>query len=177
MNDTDKRWYVVYVGDQKRIPALPSAVRSAVMDSAVWIPEKKVYLKIRGKNREMTRPLFPGYVFINIDIQAGNVEDAVQSACGGHFLKSAGSSSPTALSESEMKHLRQLADDRSTPQTIAQRYDLEIEQKVEISQGPFLGTVGVIKEIKKEKVVVEVSIFGRNVLAEVDPAACFIVHE
>jgi transcriptional antiterminator NusG len=177
MNDTNKKWYVAFVGDQKRISALPAAIKSVVLDSAVWIPEKKVYLKIRGKNRELLRPLFPGYVFINVDIEAGQVEEAIQTSCGGHLLKHPGCSYPASLSDSEMKHIRKVADDKSSPQSIADRYELEIGQKVEITTGPFLGIVGKIQYMKKDKVVVEVSVFGRDVLAEVDPASCFVIKE
>lgn len=178
MNDTNKRWYVAYVADQKRLTALPAAVRSAVLDSAVWIPEKTVYLKIRGKNRELTRPIFPvGYVFVNVDIEAGNVEDAVKAACGGTFLKGAGSSRPTPLTDLEFKNIRQVADNLSSPQSIAQRYELEEDQKVEITKGPFMGMVGKLREIKKKLVVVELSIMGQEVLTDVDPAICFVIKD
>ena len=174
---TKKHWYVCYIGDQKRIPALPAAIRSAVSDSTVWVPEKKVYLKIRGKKREMIRPIFPGYVFVNVDIEAGQVEEAVQNVCGGRFLRTPGSSTPAVLSDIDMKHLRKVADATGSPQSIADRYELEIGQKVEITKEPWSGTVGVIHQIKRDKIVVEVAIFGREVMAEVDPAACFVVKE
>jgi transcriptional antiterminator NusG len=170
-----KKWYVVYVGDSKRVSYIPDAVRSVAGDSAVWIPTKQVFYRIKGKLKEVSKPLFPGYVFISTDADIYVLEGAVNSACGGHFLRGPGAAEAAVIDDAEMTTIRGLVESNSKPQSIAERYDLELGQKVEITTGPFLGVQGTILEIKREKVKVEVSIFGRNTSAEVDPASCRVV--
>lgn len=178
MNDTNKRWYVAYVADTKRISALPEAVKSAVQDSAVWVPTKTTYLRVDGRVQQMTSLVYAiGYVFVNVDIDAGNVEDAVKTACGGTFLKGPGGKHPKPLTEIEINDARKIASDFSTPQFLAQHYGLEEGQGVEIVEGSLMGFSGKINKVKKTSVIVEVNMFGKDILVEVDPTICRVVTE
>lgn len=173
----EKRWYVVYVGDSRRVSALPEAVRSASRDSAVWIPTKQEFFRVKDKLKEVTKPLFKGYVFVNTSLPAADLEEVIKAACGGYFLKGPGRRDAFIISDEEIKYIHTLVDENKYPKSIAEQYDLEIGQHVEITAGSLEGFKGFITGLKKEKVVVEVSFFGRNTSAEVDPAACRVFTE
>ena len=141
-------------------------------------PEKTIHVKESGQVKDITSIIYViGYVFVNVDISSGNIEDAVKSACAGVFLKGVGSDEPKALTDEEMTEARKLADTSSTPQFFAHHYGLEEGQKIEIISGPMLGFSGVIRSIKKTKVVVELRIFEKDVLTEVYPSICLVVNE
>ena len=167
-------WYVIYVGDPKRVRHLPDAIGSVTKDYTLWIPTRKLIQRTRGKNVEVDRSLFPGYAFVKFEIDPKEAEDIVKTFTGGYFLKNPGTSEPSAVSDIEIKYLKSQEMEHQSPKSLAESYNLVEGQTVEIKNGPFIGAKGVIQQIKRSKVVVEVRIFGRGVLAEVDPTSCHI---
>ena len=167
-------WYIIYVGDSKRIRHLPIAIKSITSEYSLWIPTKRVIQRTRGKDIEVERFLFPGYVFVKLNIDPKIAESTVKTATGGYFLKNPGTSEPRMVSDTEIQYLRGQEMEHQSPKSLAESYNLVEGQTVEIKNGPFIGAKGIIKQIKRSKVVVEVNIFGRGVLAEVDPTSCYI---
>ncbi len=184
-----KEWFIAYIGDPKKRAALPTAMQSVTRDYALWVPtraELRVRKENRGGNNKgkrvtntsdfINRPLFPGYVFINFDWADGGAADAIKAQCGGYFLHAPGMDDPTNLTEEQVKHITALAKQFSQPRSVAERYNFSINQEVEIATGPFFGQKGIIKEVKKHTVVVQVSLFNREaVQVEVTPAQCLTV--
>lgn len=184
-----KEWYIAYIGDPKKRPALPTAMQSVTSDYALWVPtraEIRVKKENRGGNNQgrrvtnltdyVTKPLFPGYVFINFDWSDGGAADAVKAQCGGFFLHAPGMEDPKPLSEQEVSYIKDLSKQQSQPKSIAEKYNFSLGQEVEIATGPFFGQKGLIMEVKRHTVVVEVSWFNREaVRVEITPEQCLTV--
>lgn len=185
MSDT-KKWYVVYVTDERRISFLPSALKAAATDAAVWEPKETLIQRVQGKGAAkgmvkevlVEKPLFPKYVFVHIDLaEAGNIEHIVKTTCGGEFLRGAGSKQPVSLTEEEVARIQKIASSNIKPKSIVERYSLDVGQAVEIIQGPYRGTKCIIKELKRKTVIVEADVFNRFTLVEVSPADCIVIDE
>ncbi|MPN58043.1 Transcription termination/antitermination protein NusG [bioreactor metagenome] len=71
-------------------------------------------------------------------------------------------SKPIPLTEAEVRSMG--------IESFAQRFDFEVGDAVKVSNGPFVESVGIIKEINPNKkvVVVKLSIFGRETPTEFD---------
>lgn len=182
----NKKWYICFIGDPKKHRALPEAMQSVTRDYAIWVPtisEVRVKKENRGGGRVrevntsdfVTRPLFKSYIFVNFDWTNG-AADQVKAQCGGYFLHSPGMNEPRPLSDDEVAYIKELSKQQSSPRSVAERYNFGLGQEVEIATGPFFGQKGVILEVKRQTVVVEVSCFNREaVRVEVTPEQCLTV--
>ena len=167
-------WYIIYVGDPKRVRHLPNAIKSVTSDYSLWMPTKRIIQRTRGKDIEVERFLFPGYAFVRMRIDPKELEYNLRTTTGGYFLKNPGTSEPSMVPDTDIQYLRGKEMENQSPKSLAESYNLVEGQTVEIKNGPFIGAKGIIKKIKRSKVVVEVKIFGRGVDAEVDPTSCHI---
>lgn len=187
---SEKKWYVAFINDPKKRAALPSAMQSVTRDFTIWAPtrqevrEKKENRGGNNQGRRVTnttdfvvKPLFPGYVFLNFDYASSGVEDAIKAQCGGYLLYAPGADNPEPLTEEQVSHIKQLAEEQNAPRSMADRYNFQLGQEVEIAGGPLFGQKGFIREIKRATVIVEVAMFGREtVRAEVTPNQCLTVE-
>lgn len=183
-----KEWYICYIGDPRKRVALPTAMNSVTTDFAIWIPTR-AELKVKKENRGgariresapltnyVVKPLFPSYVFVNFDWEAGGAADAVKSQCNGFFLSRPGEENPYPLTDDEVSNIKELSKQQSSPQSVADKYNFRLGQEVEIATGPFFGQKGLIMEVKRHTVVVQVSMFGREAVSvEVMPEQCLTV--
>lgn len=182
----EKKWYVIYVTDERRISFLPSALAAAASDAAVWEPKETLIQRVQGKGSMkgivkevmVEKPLFPKYVFVHIDLDnAGNIENIVKTTCGGEFLRGAGGKRPVSLTDEEVARIQKIANSNIKPKSIVERYALDVGQAVEIVQGPYRGTKCIIKELKRKTVIVEADVFNRFTLVEVSPSDCIVIDE
>lgn len=112
------------------------------------------------------RRLFPGYVFLEMNMtdQSWNMIKSVPNVI--NFVSSGGA--PIPLKDSEANLIKQLAGletyDKATQKTAKLEFDYTIGEVVKINTGPFAEFVGGINEINLEKreIKVMVNIFGRE---------------
>lgn len=186
---SEKKWFIAFINDPKKRAALPEAMKSATRDFTIWAPTRQEVREKkdnRGGNNQgrrvnnttdfVVKPLFPGYVFLNFEHSDNSVEDAIKAQCGGFLLYAPGAKEPEPLTAEQVEYIKELTEEQNAPKTMADRYNFQIGQEVEIASGPFFGQKGRILEIKRATVIVEVELFGRNaVRAEVTPSQCLTV--
>lgn len=139
-----------------------------------FIPTEKVTEVLQGKKTTMTRKLFPGYIWVRMDLydDLGMVDEkawyfvrSVQGVLG--FL--GGANKPTPLSDAEVEDLLRPVQ---TGETLAARpkVEFEIGEMVRIKDGAFENFEGAIQEIDNErgKLKLMVSIFGRSTPVELE---------
>lgn len=138
----------------------------------VFIPTEKVSEVRQGKKYTMTRKLFPGYLWVRMDLydEEGKINEKswyfirnVQGVLG--FL--GGGNRPEPIPESEVSDLmRQNVGEMDAKPKIA----FEIGETVRIKDGAFENFEGVIQEIDNErgKLRLMVSIFGRSTPVELE---------
>ncbi len=142
------------------------------------VPEQTVTRVVRGKKKEVDTKCYPGYVFIEMDV-SDNHEDpnywkkmakiifSISNIVS--FVGVNRTEKPVPLKRNEVKaYLSNIGelDDVSTKRVS----DVEFDEgeKIRVIDGAFNGFEGFVKEIdvEKEKISVEVDIFGRKTPVE-----------
>ncbi len=138
----------------------------------VLVPTETVSEVKNGKKTSKTRKLYPGYVFVQMDLY--DEEKRLRNKAY-YFIKGAtgvigfvGGENPSPLKKAEidriLAHVAE-ADGKEVP-----KINYELGEEVKITDGPFLNLNGKIDEIDpdKGKLKVSVSIFGRFTPVELE---------
>ena len=165
--DTEARWYVVhtYSGYENKVAQnLETIVENRRLQELIH--EVKVPVELvpdikDGKEREVERKLFPGYVLVKM-VMTDESWYIVRNTrgCTGFVGPE---SKPEPLTEAEVAKMG-----------VETTVDLEVEYKVgdtvEITAGPMEGSVGTVDEIDipARKVRVKITMFGRELPAELE---------
>jgi len=173
-----KNYYILKVTsgtEYQVVDYLNKIIKNSFLEKFVFnpmVPESKTEKKIKGKKREFTSRLYPGYVFIEIDFSDNPEDDnywkkIVKEILGissvSCFLGAKRTDKPNPLSKSEVKsYLINIGQIKETEMEET-RSVFEIGEEVNIIAGGFKGCSGMIKEIDKDKtkLIVEVKIFDR----------------
>jgi transcriptional antiterminator NusG len=170
ISDLGRRWYAIhtYSGYEENV-ANNLRTRIESMDMAdrifnILIPkEKKIKIK-NGKRKVVEEKVFPGYVLVEMIVTDDSWYVVRNTPNVTGFIGTG--TTPTPVSEEEMKALqkRMGVDD---PQY---KIDIQANDPVRISDGPFKGFEGKVSAVDEErgKVKVLVSMFGRETPVELD---------
>lgn len=168
-----KRWYVVhaYSGYEKQVMRfLNDRIKHAGMEEVfgdILVPTEEVVEMRGGQKRKSERKFFPGYVFVQMEMN----EDA------WHLIKNTpkvlgfigGSADrPAPISEREADAmLRRIADSDEKPRP---RTLFSAGETVRVIDGPFADFNAVVEEVNYEKsrLQVAVAIFGRATPVELE---------
>ena len=164
--DTEARWYVVhtYSGYENKVAQnLETIVENRRLQELIH--EVKVPVELvpdikDGKEREVERKLFPGYVLVKM-VMTDESWYAVRNirGCTGFVGPS---SKPIPLTEDEVARLG------------IEKKEVEVSYKVgdsvNIVDGPLEGFIGTVEEmdVEKNRVRVTVSMFGRETPVELE---------
>lgn len=165
-------WYVVhtYSGfENKAKIALEDAVRRYGLQDKIkeiLVPTEKVVEVKDGQKKTTTRKVFPGYmfVFMEVDNETWHVVKSTPKVTG--FI--GGSRTPPSIAEAEVRRItNQMAEDEAKPKPVM---EFERGEEVRIIDGPFSTMKGRVEEVNQArgKLRVMVSIFGRPTAVELD---------
>ena len=164
---SEAKWYVVhtYSGYENKVASSLEAVienrnlRDMIQD--VKIPVETVVEIKDGKRKETENKLYPSYVFVKM-ILTDETWYIVRNTRGVTGFVGASSQKPSPLSQKEV--------DAMGVETKKQTIDFAVGDNVEIAEGPLAGFIGEVVEIDADamKVKVNVSMFGRETLSELD---------
>ena len=167
-----KKWYIVHTqtGYEDRVKTnLENRLKNIPIKeqvSQILIPTEKVSEIRDGKKKISERKVFPGYVFIEMELteESWYLVRNTQGITG--FIGPG--SRPQALKESEIDNiLRQAEEKKERP---IPKIAFEIGESVRIKEGPFTNFNGTIEEVNpvKQKLKAKVSIFGRSTPVELE---------
>jgi transcriptional antiterminator NusG len=165
-----RRWYAIhtYSGfEEKVLENLQTRVDTMDMDDKIFnimVPkEKKVKIK-NGKRRVVEEKIFPGYVLVEMVVTDDSWYVVRNTPNVTGFIGAGTTPTPIAPEEIEALIARTKADEPDF--TI----DLQEDDAVQISDGPFKGQQGKVSEVDQSrgKVKVLVSVFGRETPVELD---------
>ncbi len=170
--ETKKNWYVlrVFTGKEELVKTyIEQQIKEDNLQdriSEVLIPSESIIEMRDGKRRDKKRVFFPGYILVEMTLDA-NIRHMLVNA--PNIIGFAGNpTDPTPLQKSEIDRIQGKVEERASQVLIDILF--EVDDKVKINDGPFKDFVGSIKEINQEKrkLKVLVSIFGRSTPVEVD---------
>ena len=165
-----KDWYVIhtYSGYENKVKMnLEKRVESMNMEEKIFrvlVPmEDEIEFK-NGKQKITKRKVYPGYVLVEMEM----TDDSwyvVRNTPGVTGFVGTGTKPIPLLDHEVVKILQQMGLDG-----VHRRVDFEINQSVQVIDGPFKDFVGVVREIleDKGKLRVEVSMFGRETPVELE---------
>lgn len=165
-----RSWYVIhtYSGYEENVKkSLEQRIESMDMEDRIFsvlIPtEKKIKIK-SGKRNVVVEKIFPGYVFVEMELtdESWYVVRNTPNVTG--FIGSG--ITPTPVSKEEIDLLMKKMGVETPKYTV----NFEIGEMVKISDGPFKDFEGNISSIdtEKGKIKVLVSVFGRETPVELD---------
>ena len=162
----ESRWYVVhtYSGYENKVASnLEKTVENRQLHDLIQeirVPTETVTEVKDGKQREVERKIFPGYVLVKM-IMTDDSWYVVRNARGVTGFVGP-SSKPVPLSDEEVEKLG-MATHTVQP-------DFAVGENVQIVSGALEGFIGLVESIdaKAKKVSVKVSMFGRETPAELD---------
>jgi transcriptional antiterminator NusG len=165
-------WFVLHTlsgQEQKVRDSIEKRLKTEEMEEyihEVLVPMEKIAEVRNGKKSVSQRKLFPGYVFINVELYDENkrlIEKPwyfIRDTQG--IIGFVGGDRPTPTPEAEIATIKdQIADSEDMERP---KVNFEVGETIKINDGPFLNFSGVIEEIDPErgKLKVTVNIFGRN---------------
>lgn len=163
----DAKWYVVhtYSGYENKVASnLEKTIENRQLKDLIQevrVPTETVVEIKDNKKREVERKIFPGYVIVKMILNDDSwyVVRNIRGCTG--FVGP--SSKPVPLTDEEIERLG-----------VEKKKQVEVSYKVgdsvKIIDGPLVDFIGVVDEIETEKnrVVVTVSMFGRNTPVELE---------
>lgn len=162
----EAKWYVVhtYSGYENKVKAnIEKLIENRKLQDQILelvVPLHKVFEDKNGIRKEVEKKLFPGYVLLKMFMN-DETWYVVRNTRGVTGFVGPGSK-PVPLSEAEIQAM-------GIDLTVVELY-IAVGDTVTVVDGPFEGSVGVIKEIHDHKrtVIVNLSIFGRETPVELD---------
>ena len=170
--DTNKKWYIINVRtgyEQIAKASIEERVRSEKMQEDfgdVLIPSEQIVELVRGKKRTRSKKFYPGYMFINMNMN----EKSWRLVCGatkvGGFIGHG--SKPQEVSTAEIENILKQAEGGTANTKV--KVSFSAGEAIMVVDGPFSNFNGTVEEVneEKEKVKVLVSIFGRPTSVELD---------
>ena len=161
----EAKWYVVhtYSGYENKVKAnIEKIIENRGMHDQIHEVVVPVSDSIEIKNgikKTVSRKIFPGYVLLKMFMN-DDTWYVVRNTRGVTSFVGPGSK-PVSLTEDEIKFM---GIDSSAQEII----DFVVGDNVKVTNGPFEGSIGLIKEVNtnKHSVIVKLSIFGRETPVE-----------
>jgi transcriptional antiterminator NusG len=165
-------WYVVhtYSGyENKAKAALEDAIQRAQLGhrfGEVLVPTEQVTEVREGKKKTTTRKIYPGYMFVQMEIDQATTHIVRSTPKVTGFIGN--SRNPPPIPEDEVRRItNQLEEEEVRPTVVV---NFERGEEVRVIDGPFASMMGRVEEVNpaRAKLRVMVSIFGRPTSVELD---------
>jgi transcriptional antiterminator NusG len=153
---SERPWYAVYtrVNQEKRV-----AESLQKRDVVSFTPLYSCLRRRTDRVVRLSRPLFPGYVFVQMD--TGKRLQILQTANVIRFVEFGGI--PAVLARNEIEVLRNAPPHKLEPHTF-----LRVGQRVRIVDGPFVGLEGILSRRRGPmRVIISIETIMRSFAVEV----------
>lgn len=166
----EKKWYAVQVYSGSELAVKRSIIKLAtelnITDriDEIIVPTEDV-IEVKNNKKKITeRSLYPGYVFIKVDLDTDLWHKVQSLPKVGRFIGE--SKKPTALSEKDINLILEKVQNKAAPKP---KVSFDEGEVVRIIDGPFANFTGTVEEydMKHRKLKLVVSIFGRNTPIEI----------
>ena len=165
-------WYVVnsFSGYEKRVMIFLQGLlkrKYPDMVGEVLIPTQEITSNVRGRKTSRKKKLYPGYVFVQLDLSPEMIMD-IRSMSNVSGFPPMNQGNPVPLTDTEISRLKGQADGSGKAKVV--RVPYSVGQTVRVIEGPFNNFTGVVESINPERGRVRVifTIFGRKAPVEID---------
>ena len=169
--ESEKNWYVIhtYSGYEKKVKDnLERKVRSMGLENVIeriLVPEEDEIDVKDGRKRTVRRKIYPGYVFVEMEVNDRSWYVVRNTPGVTGFVGSA--TKPVPL---EPQEVRRILKSQGIEKEVRPQISVEIGEQVRIISGPFDNFYATITEINNEKGTLKglINMFGRETSVEVD---------
>lgn len=169
--ESEKNWYVIhtYSGYEKKVKDnLERKVRSMGLENVIeriLVPEEDEIDVKDGRKRTVRRKSYPGYVFVEMEVNDRSWYVVRNTPGVTGFVGSA--TKPVPL---EPQEVRRILKSQGIEKEVRPQISVEIGEQVRIISGPFDNFYATITEINNEKGTLKglIDMFGRETSVEVD---------
>jgi transcription termination/antitermination factor nusG len=169
--ESEKNWYVIhtYSGYEKKVKDnLERKVRSMGLENVIeriLVPEEDEIAVKDGRKRTVRRKIYPGYVFVEMEVNDRSWYVVRNTPGVTGFVGSA--TKPVPL---EPQEVRRILKSQGIEKEVRPQISVEIGEQVRIISGPFDNFYATITEINNEKGTLKglIDMFGRETSVEVD---------
>jgi transcription antitermination factor NusG len=152
-------WYAAYVKHQHERKTADLLLRKGFES---LVPQQKVAHRWKDRNKTLYVPLFPGYVFVQGDLQQ---KFHIVNTPGVFFLVESGGHA-CAIPRQEIESIRRLADSGVPAES---HPFLTSGDRVQVRNGPLAGVVGILFRFKNHyRVVLSIELLEKAVSVEVE---------
>jgi len=154
-------WYAVYTKPRHERKVNAHLVQEGI---TAFLPEIERWSRRRDRKKRIFYPIFPGYLFINIELNGGSRLKVIKTRGVVRILGHKGV--PTAIPEEQIEAIQKALDSRKA---ISSFPYLKTGQIVRVITGPLDGVEGIfVSEKGKGKLVISVDILQRAVSVEIE---------
>lgn len=171
-NNDNFKWFVVhsFSGYEKRVKRFLDIQLSRKYPDKVGevlIPTQEVSNTHRGSKSTRQKKLYPGYVFVQLELNPEMIMD-IRAMSNVSGFPPMNQGYPQPLSEEEISRLKGQAEGSDRVRVV--RVPYSVGQTVRVTEGPFNNFTGVVESINPERGRVRVifTIFGRKAPVEID---------
>ena len=169
--ESEKNWYVnhTYSGYDKKVKDnLERKGRSMGLENVIeriLVPEEDEIDVKDGRKRTVRRKIYPGYVFVEMEVNDRSWYVVRNTPGVTGFVGSA--TKPVPL---EPQEVRRILKSQGIEKEVRPQISVEIGEQVRIISGPFDNFYATITEINNEKGTLKglIDMFGRETSVEVD---------
>ena len=122
-------------------------------------PTEKEFVNVNNKKVLREKVLYSGYLYFE-STKLLEEPKLKEIASMQNIMGMIGEKMPLKLRESDIRRI--LKDDTLEEHIDAKKLKYIVGESVKVTEGPFSSFVGVINDIKGDKVDIEIKIFGRN---------------
>ena len=122
-------------------------------------PTEKEFVNVKNKKVLREKVLYSGYLYFE-STKLLEEPKLKEIASMQNIMGMIGEKMPLKLRESDIRRI--LKDDTLEEHIDAKKLKYIVGESVKVTEGPFSSFVGVINDIKSDKVDIEIKIFGRN---------------
>lgn len=122
-------------------------------------PTEKEFVNVKNKKILREKVLYSGYLYFESSklLEEPKLKEIASMQ---NIMGMIGEKMPLKLRESDIRRI--LKDDTLEEHIDAKKLKYIVGESVKVTEGPFSSFVGVINDIKGDKVDIEIKIFGRN---------------
>jgi len=157
-----KHWYALYTRSRQEERA---AHYLATRDFNVFLPHVEVWRTRRNRRMKVLRPMFPGYIFVETNLERDSRLEIVRSP---YVVRILGYGDEPAPVPREQVESLQILVNSGVP--VDPHPYLQVGQKVRVTTGAMRDVVGILteKKDKAKKLVISVDMMNRAVAVEVE---------
>lgn len=158
----DSSWYAVRTRSNFENKVLRQLQGRAI---TAFLPKVWIWSRRRDRRKKISVPLFPGYLFVRVELNAQTHLDVVKTAGAVNLVGVKGT--PMPVGDDEMANLQVLD---GTDRSLSRINGLKQGDRLMVIDGPLKGLIGTYQRLKDKsaRLVVGLSLLNRSVAVELD---------